>query len=94
MTGTEYTLLTPSQATLVALSGDDITIKISEGDAQRYLDNLMTSGKPALFSFNGHYVEPISYVAPNLTGKLIRDLTVVVTKDEKSAVAIPQQPVE
>ena len=90
MTGTEYTLLTPSQATLAALSGDDITIKISESDAQRYLDNLMASGKPALFFFNGHYVEPISYAAPNLTGKLIRDLTVTVTKNEDS-IEIPQK---
>lgn len=92
MTGTEYTLLTPSQATLVALSGEDITIKIGEGDAQRYLDNLMTSGKPALFFFNGHYIEPISYASPNLIGKLIRDLTVVVTKNEEN-IEIPHQQV-
>lgn len=77
----DYTVITPMNATLVSLTGNDITIRITDGDAERYLDKKMTSGKPILFAFNNHYIEPSSYNAPNLSGRLLAGVTVSVTTD-------------
>lgn len=80
----DYTVITPMNATLVSLTGDDITIRITDGDAERFLDKKMTGGKPILFSFNNHYIEPVSYNAPNLSGKLLTGVTVSVTTDSQA----------
>ena len=67
----EYTIITPMSATLVSLSGDDIAIKVDAADAMTYLKSVTTTGKPVLFYFEGYYISPASYDAPNIHGKLL-----------------------
>lgn len=67
----EYTIITPMQATLVYLSGSEIAIKVDAADALTYLKSSTTTGKPALFYFDGYYITPEKYDAPNIYGRLL-----------------------